>query len=98
MTDPMNRIEGRSFLWLFLIGGLSWFAAQVKFGPESAPAWSSLSAVMTFAFFVQLFSGFAFDPYWIARYERRAAPGKYWFWVAIYGLTAILLARAALLT
>jgi hypothetical protein len=111
MTEPVTHtdIRGKSFarfFGLFLVLFLSGCLCAAAAAERSLPAlrWLAASLMIVAAcvpLAVQLWTGFAFDRSWVARYGRSTEPFRYWaaillgvLVVAFWAYGAILLARA----
>lgn len=100
MLDMGERIKGRSFLWLFaLCGGLAFLpvASSGLFALDKSVGRLMFASSMAIPFILQVFSGYALDQWWIARYSRIEHPRQYWSWLAVWGIGALIFVTYALL-
>lgn len=99
MFGTRMTIEGRSFFWLFVLCfGLAIVPVESSghFGLRTGIGKLMFALSMAIPFLLQVFSGFALDQWWVARYGRNEQPHKYWAWLAVWGFGALVFALYAL--
>jgi len=86
MKTPRSELQGKSFLWAFVLF-IALFSVSAFWG-KTVELDASLAAVLLAAagfipFLVQATTGYALDRLWVARFSRTEHPTRFWASIVI---------------
>ena len=81
MAPPDPNLQGKSFLWAFvlfivLFSAAAFWGAAVGLSPRWAAVLIGLAGFIPFL--VQATTGYALDGMWVARFSRTEHPTRFW--------------------
>ena len=92
MAGPNPNLQGKSFLWAFVLFVLL-FSASAFWGKSVGlnHTWAALLLALAgfIPFLVQASAGYALDAMWVARFSRTEHPTRFWVMLLVSFAVAV---------